>query len=90
MLKKERKESQMSEDFIKNAPMRAMRNRKGLQGSCGCYKCLETFDVSEIKEWTDGNDTAICPKCSSDTVLDIADSELLKTICNYWFKKSSK
>lgn len=73
-----------NEDLIKNAPIRAMKNRKRLQGSCGCYRCLENFDVSEIKEWTDGNETAICPKCCVDSVLDIDNKELLKAIQSYW------
>jgi hypothetical protein len=74
----------MSEDLVKNAPARAMRNRKILEGSCGCYRCLETFNVEEIKDWTDGNKTALCPKCGIDSVLNTTDKELLKTIQTYW------
>lgn len=78
---------QMNENLIKNAPARAMKNRKGLKGSCGCYRCLEIFNVSEIKEWTDGNETAICPKCDSDTVLKILSPNTLSVVHDYWFKK---
>lgn len=40
---------------------------------CGCYYCLATFAPFEIVEWTDFVDgegqTAICPRCSVDSVL---------------------
>ena len=80
----------MNEDLIKNAPLRAMRNRKGLLGPCGCYNCLETYDVSEIKEWTDMSETAICPKCNVDSVLDLVDPELLKAMHNYWMSSPAE
>lgn len=75
----------MNENLIKNAPMRAMRNRRSLGGSCGCYKCLAVFPTSEITEWTDGGETAICPKCHADAVLDTTESELLKAAQKFWF-----
>jgi NAD-dependent SIR2 family protein deacetylase len=66
--------------------MAAMRNRKNLQPSCGCYKCLAVFPTSEIVQWTDGGETAICPKCSADTILmGLTDVELLKGIQKFWF-----
>lgn len=69
------------------APFQAMKNRKNLKGSCGCFKCLEIFDVNEIKEWTDNDQTAICPKCNADSVLPETDN--LEAINKHWFKKDS-
>lgn len=40
---------------------------------CGCFYCLEIFDSSKIKEWTDNQTTALCPECQIDSV--IYDSE---------------
>ena len=73
------------EDYVRQAPMKAMNNRKDLSNQCGCYNCLSEFPVIEIKEWTDGGKTAICPKCNVDSVLPICDSALLKKIRDYWF-----
>lgn len=42
-------------------------------GKCVCYYCLESSNVSEIREWCDAKDgkgqTAICPKCGIDGVV---------------------
>lgn len=35
----------------------------------GCFHCTEIFPVSEIVEWVDDKDTALCPKCGVDSVL---------------------
>jgi|ETNvirnome_2_300_1030623.scaffolds.fasta_scaffold193996_1 NAD-dependent SIR2 family protein deacetylase len=67
------------------APFAAFKNRESLKDSCGCFKCLETFDVSEITEWTDGEKTAICPKCNNDSVLEETDS--LQKIHDFWFEE---
>jgi hypothetical protein len=39
-------------------------NRSALARSdlCGCFYCLEVFAPSEIEDWTDDGDTALCPK----------------------------
>ncbi len=74
-------------DLIKSAPMQAMRNRRKLGASCGCYKCLAVFPTSEIREWTDGGETAICPKCSADTILDNTEVEILKAAQKFWFQQ---
>ena len=67
------------------APFAAFKNRENLTGSCGCFKCLEKFEVTEITEWTDGEQTALCPKCSNDSV--IPHTENLQKIRDFWFKK---
>ena len=36
---------------------------------CGCFFCLKIYNPKEIKEWTDGGKTAICPKCDIDSVI---------------------
>jgi hypothetical protein len=36
---------------------------------CGCFYCLELFLPTEICEWTDAGDTAMCPKCGIDSVI---------------------
>lgn len=40
--------------------------------SCACFHCLARFAPSEIREWTDDDQTALCPKCGIDAVLSTA------------------
>lgn len=58
---------------------------------CGCFFCLNTFSPSEIEDWTDGENTAICPYCSVDSVIGDASGypitkEFLQDMRNYWFR----
>ena len=69
----------------KDAPFQAFKNRKKLTNSCGCFGCMTVLDVKEIEEWTDNDETAICPHCNKDTV--IPDTDNLQEIHEHWFKK---
>jgi hypothetical protein len=57
----------------------AFKNKEVLKSSiwAGCYCCCSQFNTSDIKEWVDRGETAICPKCGIDSVIpiDIADHE---------------
>lgn len=57
---------------------------------CGCFYCLSIFRPSEIVEWIDDDQTAICPKCPVDSVIGSASGfpvtkEFLKRMYDYWF-----
>ncbi len=61
---------------------------------CGCFDCLEIFDVTEIEYWVDQVDhegqTALCPRCSVDAVIGSAsgfpiEREFLEEMQRYWF-----
>jgi len=39
---------------------------------CGCYYCKSTYPPEDITDWTI-DDTAICPLCWIDSVLDFED-----------------
>jgi len=81
----------MTEALIREAPMNAMKNRNRINGRCGCFKCLALFKDEEIKEWTDQNQTALCPKCGTDTVLcDEGSIGILETIMKHWFSKEER
>ena len=43
----------------------------------GCFYCLETFAYSEIEDWCDDEQTAMCPHCGIDAVLGSASVEAL-------------
>jgi hypothetical protein len=54
----------------------------------GCFYCLEFFDVAQIVEWTDDEQTALCPLCGIDAVLPATEEikpEFLKQMQQYWF-----
>lgn len=77
---------------IRMAPRIAMRNKSALAfvSECACYHCLKVYCPTEIKEWTDENNTAICPYCNVDAVLPVNTSddkniEVLSKIHKYWF-----
>ena len=48
-----------------------LHNRKNLKKDkiCGCYFCLTIFKTSEIEDWIDKKDTAICPYCGVDAIV---------------------
>jgi len=39
---------------------------------CGCYYCCQTLEYSEIQEWIDHKQTALCPYCGIDSVIGAA------------------
>lgn len=40
--------------------------------TCACFYCLKSFPPSEIGEWVDDGQTALCPRCGIDSVLGSA------------------
>lgn len=71
-----------------DAPKLSSHNRKQLSvvGECGCYFCMAVFSPTEIVEWTDNGDTALCPCCGVDALLPgITDTQTLVRCCETWF-----
>jgi hypothetical protein len=58
---------------------------------CGCFYCMEVFAPSDINDWCDDGDTALCPKCGGDSVIGDASNfpvtspEFLAKMKRYWF-----
>jgi hypothetical protein len=57
---------------------------------CGCFYCFATFLPSEISQWIDEGQTALCPKCEIDTVIGTASGfpmtrEFLTRMHEHWF-----
>lgn len=63
---------QLSKQELSSLSKLSIYNKKRLlqNNLCGCYYCGRIFNPKEIKEWTDNLDTAICPYCAIDSVLD--------------------
>ena len=58
--------------------------------TCGCFYCSSIFPPSEIIEWIDHGQTAICPKCPVDSVIGSASAypisrEFLQRMYEHWF-----
>ncbi|MEW9053095.1 MAG: cytoplasmic protein [Neobacillus sp.] len=67
-------------------------HRKQLQKDeiCGCFYCLKIFHPSEIMDWCDNENTAICPYCGTDSIIGSSSgfpiTELfLKGMHQAWF-----
>lgn len=76
---------------IDNALFYAMRNKSQLAAApkAGCYQCLKIFEPVEIKEYTDQEETALCPYCSEDAVIPEKNNvpiteEYLKAVKEFW------
>jgi hypothetical protein len=57
---------------------------------CGCFYCLAVFPPSEIEDWTDDDDTALCPKCGIDSVIGSVsgystERQFLRKMHDHWF-----
>jgi hypothetical protein len=57
---------------------------------CGCFYCLDLFEFKDITEWTDENQTALCPNCGIDSVIGDASGfpiteEFLTAMKTRWF-----
>ena len=79
---------------ITQFPQVAMRNKIAIQNctEVGCYYCQKIFNSQEIKEWTDKDQTAICPFCDTDSVIpNLAEykltEEMLQQANKFWYKK---
>jgi NAD-dependent SIR2 family protein deacetylase len=82
----------VSEDALKQAHRRSAHHREELLRSavCGCFHCRRTFPPAEVSEWTDGGQTALCPRCGIDSVLGDAsglalDARFLGAMHERWF-----
>lgn len=77
----------MNENILRAASF-AMKNKDKIINleSVGCFHCLKTFPPKEIKLWADGGETAVCPYCEVDTVVNCSDEQSLKEMNQYWLK----
>lgn len=59
----------------------ATRNKEQIAQSsqCGCYACAAIFPSTDVTEYTDEGQTAICPKCGTDSIVgDASGFEITK------------
>ena len=77
--------SRMNEIELKNAHRHSVRNRGEIERSsqCGCFSCGSIFDATEVEDYTDDGETALCPYCDVDSVVgDASGIELNPIVLN--------
>ena len=86
------KTSDSSMPAIAEAHEFAIYNRAALEAGewAACYHCREVFSPSEIGDFTDEGQTAMCPYCGVDAVLPESAGypflpEVLKALREHWF-----
>ena len=57
---------------------------------CYCFNCMHVMDSGEIKVYIDGEQTALCPECSIDSIIPgVVDESLNESVISemnkYWF-----
>jgi hypothetical protein len=83
--------SEIPED-INSAHAHCTHNNQEIKYSkvCGCFFCLEIYPSTEVISWIDNNLTALCPRCSIDSVIgDASGYEISKILLSemkkHWF-----
>jgi hypothetical protein len=80
-----------TEDELKSIHRLSSRNHDLLfkSGKCACFSCLARLHFDDIVEWLDDhpNKTAVCPKCSVDSIVpgEKVDDDLLKAMQTEYF-----
>jgi hypothetical protein len=75
---------------------KSRRNRSALAKStiCACFYCLNEYPFQRISEWSDREETAICPCCGVDAVVGFdtpnADQQLLRKMHERWFERAKE
>jgi hypothetical protein len=78
---------------ILDAHTHTVRHRLELESSdkAGCFYCCEVYSPTEIEDWVDNDDCALCPRCGIDSVIGAAsgfpvtDKKFLKEMNEFWF-----
>ncbi|MGJ0394110.1 MAG: cytoplasmic protein [Methylocystis sp.] len=81
---------------VVGAHSHSSRHSEELRGSktCGCFYCLAVFPPTEIADWIDDYDTALCPRCGVDSVVGdgsgfpVTDGGFLAAMKGHWFDRT--
>jgi hypothetical protein len=83
---------EMTDWELRAAHSITVRNRDRLNRSdiCGCFYCLAIFRPVEIESWCDEEQTALCPFCGIDSIMDSVSGypitdEFLSAMKKHWF-----
>lgn len=92
MTKRGLTERGLNQDLLEAAHRHCSLNRAELQAGsyCGCFYCFAIFGPTDITEWIDEDQTAVCPKCGIDSLLGSMSgypitAEFLHCMHDKWF-----
>ena len=81
----------MNEIELEDAHRHSVRNRGKIEQSsqCGCFSCNRLFLPSEVEDYIDEGETALCPYCGVDAVIRDASGfqlseEFLQSMHKRW------
>lgn len=85
--------TEYNQDIIVAAHKHSIRHRQEVLQSdnCCCFYCQTVFKPGDIQEWTDDEQTALCPNCGIDAVIgdnsgySVTDKDFLLQMHQYWF-----
>lgn len=84
----------MNEQELQALNQAASQHRALLTASkiCGCFWCLSVFGHSEIRQWIQQNNTALCPRCDTEAVIgDVScpglNRKTLEAMHKRWFER---
>lgn len=84
-------------DLCVAAHKHSSRHRAEIEAStrCGCFFCFRTYPSTDIRAWTDANQTALCPRCGVDSVIGSAskhrlDDAFLRGMHAHFFSSSKR
>lgn len=76
---------------VNEAHEHSAHNRSEIERSkqCGCFNCSRIFNASEVVDYIDNDETALCPHCSFNSVIGDASgieitTKLLEKMNKYW------
>lgn len=82
----------MNKEEMKRIHSHTMSNRKEIEASvtCACINCCEIFKASEVEDYLDEGETALCPVCGIDAVIGDCtgismDREILNELSKEFF-----
>lgn len=61
----------MDQDTLEQLHTYAFKNKPYFEENLdvGCFSCLKQYNAGEIEDYVDGEQTALCPFCSIDSVI---------------------
>ena len=79
----------MNEAEARQTAAGSFRNRARVMqtSECGCFYCLATFPSTDVRDWCDDGETALCPRCGIDSVLaGVTDEMTLRSLRHHRFE----